>query len=248
MKTDELWQKTEKALTLTAKDRFKQLKQIGFEVTTLFDNSKDLTLQELQQCIKILKVVLKVPADPMRTNKYITKIILQTLSLRGYDNPKIIYKKTFKLNLITPLVVCGDKSYADYYASSLYPTYPIVNEGKIFEFDTECHGLTKLQIRIVDIPEPVLTPNEYKKIVGETPAVIIHVPTGNLVIDSGDISPIGKFSIEIVVTPGNYKCQAFIYNPSKTDIFNDYYYLVLAKTEEEAINHLLDTPRLVPDY
>lgn len=241
MKADELWQDTLAALKLPARERFAALKQIGFKVVSSFKDTKDPTLEELQCYAQILRVVVKMPSPPPQLSLCLPKIIAKTLTLMGCENPSILLKKSSTIFLTSAMIAVGDMSYATTEDFSL----KLINEGKMYAFGTGSDGEYPIQVRVVNAPEPVLATKEYKRVLGVSPLVILNFPTGQLAVDNGVIT--SSPPITVSIEPGIYKCQVFIFDPSKANDDSDfYYYIVLSKTDKEAVNDEKEIVTLEP--
>jgi hypothetical protein len=236
---DDLWQQTQNALKLTAKERFAKLKQIGFKTLALFNENKDPTLEELKVYADILRIVLKIPLEFPRLNTGLSKIIAKTLPMIGCEKPKIIKKISKVIEPFAGLVGICDKSFGlatdDFdFGESL----KLINEGKIYLFLTPFGEIFNLQVRVIDAPEPVLTMRDYKKVVKSSSPVIISVPTGKLYVDDGSVNGGDKPEMEISVEPGNYKCQVYLFEFPRGRLHYDFSYtVVLSKTEKQAVNN-----------
>ena len=50
----------------------------------------------------------------------------------------------------------------------------LINSGKVYFFGTGGDGIFNIQVRIVEVPEPVLTTKEYKNVVAASPTIILN--------------------------------------------------------------------------
>lgn len=242
MSSEELLKKIQKALSLAPRERFKILKQLGFEALEEFKSLKDPNVGELNDYKEIFSIVSRVPSISSKFQIALAKVINKYLHALGCDNPQILLKKSTTIELESASIAIGDQSYADTFES--LTDIELINSGKAYFFSTGSDGIFNIQLRVVEAPEPVLTSKEYKNVVAASPMVILSFPTGKLAIDDGRIFA-SKNSIEESIIPGNYKCQVFIFRFPNDDYS---FYIVLSKCENNALNKESEIINLEPNF
>lgn len=110
----------------------------------------------------------------------------------------------------------------------------LINKGRIFRVNITGDGWVKVELRIVDAREPVLSGNEIKLVNDSSETFIIYVPTGKIVCSSVGM-PLVEDEDSYILTdiePGNYK--TCVYH------LRDILYVVLCKTMEKINNEIKD--------
>lgn len=243
MSSEELLKKAQQALSASPRERFKILKQIGFEALEKFNSSKDPSVDDLKNYREIFTIVKTVPAISNKFQIALTKIINKYLLLLGCDNPKILLKKSTTIVLDSATIAIGDKSYSTDTSEAL-DEIELINAGKIYSFGTGSDGTFNVQLRVVEAPEPVLTSKEYKNVVGASPTIFLTFPSGKVAVDDYGISSSNN-QIEETIIPGNYKCQVFVFKFPKGDYS---FYIVLSKCEHFTLNNENEILRLEPNF
>lgn len=241
MKAEIFWEKTQNALKLEARQRFKELKKLAYEVTAVIKSSKDLTVADLKTYTSILRIVLKVPAISPSFNLLFAKVMNKYLAAIGCENPQVLIKKSTKINLITGSIAIGDQFYAIGFTEKFPNEIDLINSGKSYIFFAEDYGFVNIQVRVIDVIEPILSTKEYKRVMAASPAVILNFPSGKLAIDDGYIEEAPPIVIDIA--PGNYKCQVYLFSLARDQ---HSFYIVLSKTEEKAVNSEKEVISLTP--
>lgn len=240
MSGESLLKSAREALTLPPRDRFVHLKAIGFQAVQEFQKSPELAIPDLLKYMDVIRMVKKIPSPPKNLNAILTKMTRTYLRLSGSEEPTIVLKKSSKINIDAGTIAVGDRSFQ---SESFDPLEKEllrrINLGECFFFDTGGDWLFNFQLRLVIGSEPVLSEKEYKCVIDSTPCVILQCPSGKLVIEDGFISTM-DWGIETDIPPGNYKCQA--YHLRLRGVFS--FYIVLAKTEADAVNHETELPSL----
>ncbi|CCB86476.1 unknown protein [Parachlamydia acanthamoebae UV-7] len=245
MDVSRLKEETYQALKLGARERFKKLKQIGHEALSQYKSLKDPCVEDLKDYIEIFKIIVKVPAISTAFNMALAKAMSKYLTLLGCNNAIVLFKKSTKILLDSASIAIGDQSYAidqTNLSEAIDHTVELINHGQCYIFGTGSDGEFNIQVRIVEAPEPVLTPKEYKNIIGTSPIVTLNFPTGKLSVCDGLIVKGQKSDLEVDIAPGLYKCQVYIFK-----FPDDYsYYIVLSKSEEAKKNNETEIITLEP--
>jgi hypothetical protein len=235
-----------RALELEARERFKKLKQIGYAAKDYLSSLKEPSAEELNDGSEIFTTIManSPRTDALRIfNAELAKITQKHLGLRGYSQAPILFKKSTTVPLDGCSLAIGDLFYANN-SFKMGDEIPLMNQGHCYMFYTEGDAEYNIQIRVVEAPEPVLTPDEHENIVGASPVVTLHFPTGKLYVDVTPNSWGTKPAVEADIAPGNYKCQVFVFEVlnKDSDCEEDYdcdypYCFVLSKTNSQVGNN-----------
>jgi hypothetical protein len=218
---------------LIPKDKYEKIKvlahQIIEEVKTNTISTNDIDLY-----INILNQASRVSGFPQKYSRTLSLLILKKLSLTGDDKAEIICKKSGHVSIESGTVSVGDPALEssiilkDYLDKNLLE---ITNQGKRLFFSTGGDGLFDVQLRIIKATEPVLTPKEYKLVLGSTQTVILEISSG--VISVGDLGLLDKSELKVTVPTGNYKVCTYVFDTHKN--FRSYY-VVCTPTQLPAMN------------
>lgn len=236
MDSEFLLDETKKALALPYRERSVRLKALGFQAINAYKSASEPILEDIKRYMDILRIVTQMPHAPSSYPMWLSKMTVSYLQLNGCENPKVLLKKSASILLESGTVSFGDRSSEvspDHITATEKEYIKLVNTGKCYFFSTGSDGEAKLQIRMIDSPEPVLSVKEYKSVVSTSPCVILNFPTGRLVIDDGLIIKGIASPLEFEITPGHYKAQVYL---CRFRGYLFYYYIVLAKTDAEAVN------------
>jgi hypothetical protein len=245
MDSESLLNETKKASTLSYRERSVRLKALGFQAINAYKSAPEPILEDIKRYIETLRIVLQMPHPPSSYNMWLSKMTVSYLQLIGCENPKVLLKKSASILLESATVGFGDRSFEvlpDLITGRDEQFIEQINSGKCYFFSTGSDGEAKLQIRIIESQEPVLSTKEYKSVISTSPRVILQLPTGHLAIDDGLIVQGFPSPIVFDIAPGNYKSQVYLCR-FRGHLF--YYYIVLAKTDEKAVNQEHDIVSLV---
>lgn len=228
----------EKIQTLNIRDKWKALRTITHDISVSY-KKEAVTVEQLEFYIKIMKQSVKALSFPQKASLFLSKLIADWLVLTGNDQCEIILKISNEIPVETATIAISDPAYFDDinalqdYSERNY--LHLMNEGKFFIFSTGSDGIYKVQLRIVDALEPVLTPKEFTRVIDTSESAIMHVPSGTITIADPSFFNSEKYCLRAFVTPGNYKISVYhFYIPKKIESF----YIVLSKTDKQANNNL----------
>jgi len=218
---------------LIPKEKYEKIKELAHqiieEVKTNIVSTGDIDLY-----INILNQASRVSGYPQKYSRSLSLLIVKKLSLTGDDKAETISKKSGLISIESGTVSVGDPTFEpkiilkDYLDKDLLE---ITNQGKRLFFGTGGDGSFDVQLRIIKATEPVLSPKEYKLVIGSTQTVILEIPSG--VISVGDLGLLDKSELRVAVSPGNYKVCTYLFDTHKN--FRSYY-IVCTQTQNPAVN------------
>lgn len=244
MDSESLLNETKKALELPYRERSVRLKALGFQAINAYKSAPEPVLEDIKRFIEILRIVTQMPHPPSGYNLWLSKMTVSYLQLTGCENPTVFFKKGVTLILGSGTIGFGDRTFevtSEGFQAREKDFLDLMNSGKSYFFSTGSDGDHKVQVRVIDAPEPVLSVKEYKSVLLSSPRIILNIPTGRLVIDDCVILQGIASPVEIGIPPGHYKCQVYLCR-FRGHIFS--YYIVLTLTDEEATNHEHEIVRL----
>lgn len=158
------------------------------------------------------------------------RVIQQVLGI-DVHSIEILLKKNFLLALESATVAIGDREHLG--EGWIDREKSAIQSGKLIFFSTGANGVYRLQIRVVNAPEPILSPREYNRVGQVAGPYNLSVPSGEIAF-SDFCCKEGAKTFKII--PGNYKVTIFVYH-----IKDDFsYYICFAPTTDSAQNQLND--------
>lgn len=228
MNINEEWKN---ALSLNPKDKYKKIQEIAFQVSGDEFVSK-VENTDIDLCINIINQAVKVDGYPQKYAKGLALLIAKKLSLTGDDKAEIISKESGQVSTESGVISIGDPTFEDSIDLNDVDDknlLEITNQGKRLFFTTGGDGTYDVQLRLIKATEPVLTPSEYKLVVGSTETVILQVSSGKISV--GDIHFTTE-DISMTIPTGNFKVRTYLF---ETKDFRSYY-VVFTNTELPASN------------
>lgn len=194
------------------RERFKAAKAAAHLAIKAFEAGEHDT-QRLTRYIDIVAAGMKVHTFPQEFARARNKMISVMLSLRGLDSVATRLSKKKKITIVSGTVVLADRD-------TQLPVEPefwgsTMQSGQAAICALGGDGTYPFELRLVDVPEPVLSAKEYRALQECTEEVVIHVPSGEIrCAEAGDFvrgaDPKKVDFLKINVEPGQYKVAFFL--------------------------------------
>lgn len=234
------------------RERVKRLRGITFDIKNSYQKGL-FTAEELD----LFSQILASAGDTNRSFSaplLASKIIQESLSLKGVTEPEVISKINGTIQLYYPRIWILDQDSLANIDQSVPLTLferelvTIMNQGNFYLFETGVEGLTNVQVRVVTGNEPLLSKKEHLYARAAGSSFYLHLPSGRLIVTGvplGCEPPVASIpeGLQYTVEPGWYRLKVFcFYIPKKVES----YYIVLCKVEGPQPNQLIAIDFLDP--
>lgn len=224
----------EKLSSMDFRTRRKELSSLAYDICNSFEATDNT--EHLQFYIFILKQAMQAKCQPTDCTLYLTKIITKRLELTGNADIKLLISKSKKIALDRLLIIADTQYNSEILAmQGTSEDVNLMNQGKAYIICDAIYEQTKVEIRLVEATEPLLTENEFKRVDTIMETAIIHFPSGKLsVADFMYMDVDLKKCFLMDIEPGHYKVCAYRFISDRTGIKR--FCIVLCKTNDIALN------------
>lgn len=195
---------------LEPKERSKALRSLGVRIAAAAESAETLSSDEIGLYTEILLKLIKVTGFPQQFTAAVASLNLKQLGLLGIDpsTVAIVAKKRGSVSTESGCIGAGDRSEFGPGAFTGGIGLAALAEKRKFIVGVGGDGAYPVQLRLVDCPEPILRPAEYKRLLGATDVCQINVPSGTVLVS--DPTAVGSSVLSIVVRPGAYDVAIFV--------------------------------------
>jgi len=233
MHSDKITRDWNDAQDLPPRQKYAALRKLCNDIVSVVDH-QELNLEQIDLYTRMLNSNIRVVGFPERFTSARAKLVFKRLALLGINPEHIqtIAKKVGTVNTESACIGAGDPSMLR--SDDRCADTSTMTEKRRLLFGVGADGKYRVELRIVNCSQPVLTLKEYKQLSSATDIVQINVPAGIInVSDSIAANASGAFSIN--VEAGLYNlCAYLLMNRAGTGK-----HLVIAAKAESKIDNLI---------
>lgn len=229
------------AQTLAPKQKYAVLRQLCNDIICAV-KTQQLSLQQIDSYSQMLNQCIRIVGFPARFTVARTQLNLKRLALLGItpENIRIVVKKTGIVTTESACLGVGDPAMLTTEDKSV--DLSTIRQKRRLVWDVGADGKYRIEIRLIDCPEPMLELKDYKNLAAATQIVQIDTPNGILNV-SDSVAPESTGAFSIAIEPGLYNiCTYLLISKSG----NSKYVVVATTAGQEMNNDLEEFPRLEP--
>ncbi|HBC73041.1 MAG: hypothetical protein UX91_C0006G0229 [Candidatus Amesbacteria bacterium GW2011_GWB1_47_19] len=201
-------------------------------------------LMDLELYLRILRAERKSTNPAYENGKNFSLVTGKYLQISGLGEVKILREIKGGMAIESGTVGVGESGILNLkdidFSKQDTVMIEIMQRGQAVFVDAGGDGNMGAKIRLIDSPEPVLKPTEYRKTVGASEVYVINLPKGKLrMADAWDLAE-GTGGVGLEVNPGNYKIA--VYMLEDRSFFG--FWAVLCKTDNGAVNEVREIEAL----
>jgi len=224
--------KIKEAEVLPPREKYARLTDIAH---SLADQVEKLSIVETDLGLNLLNRVIKIVGFPQKLTRTRIKLIQHKLALLNISKVNVLAKQNQAVTVESGTITVADPIQASEFPFTNYTKKEFenfMNQGCGLILSTGSDGIFDTQLRLVEAPEPLLSPNEYKFLEAATNTITITVKSDHIGI--ADLHQLSSSNHVFDINPGFYKICAYLFDNKKN--FRCYY-IVLSKTQETPENN-----------